>query len=228
MLLTEVKKMNVQGSALLFYYNGICRKGREPFSKVPLQVEVLKERNLTPRQCSGCYIENTNLHNLPCNGLGVLVAYSTDINNKRHESKWYLGVIILLHPTSTIISPTINVSDGFHHSSSTDVFQHRNTFKMIYLNKIHHKMLSNDGFIESLPTGPDVIFSLQSLSNNNLINQYNDGRSKIKQFYRLLSPSCYRRVRNPFIKCSKVMRLNNQNTVVSDTIKTVYVKKKNS
>ena len=134
--------MAVQGSALLFHYNAVSIKGTKQFGKVKLEVEVLKERNLTPKECLGCYIENTNLHNLPCNCVGVLVAYSTDINKKKHQSKWYLGVIILLHPTLTIISPSIKVNHGFRHSSLTDVFEDRNSFKMIYLKRIHHKMLS--------------------------------------------------------------------------------------
>ena len=63
----------------------VSKKEGNHFGKVELQVEVLKKRNLTPRDCFGCYIENTNLHMIPCKGVGVLVAYSTDMHKKREK-----------------------------------------------------------------------------------------------------------------------------------------------
>ena len=80
---------NGYGSALLFAHMS------DPYDST-LHVKVIKRRDMKPVDCLGQYIENTNLHSLPPNCLGVLVAYSRDTTKEKHLKKWSLGVILYL------------------------------------------------------------------------------------------------------------------------------------
>ena len=74
----ETHQPMVQGSAFLF--------SQSVASSQKLHVQILKQRHLSIDQCSGCFIENTNLNKLPPNCLGVLVAFSNS-QQKSYEKK---------------------------------------------------------------------------------------------------------------------------------------------
>ena len=59
------------GSGLLFSHS-------VDTSSNMLNAKNIKHRYLKPNDCLGQYIENTNLHSLPPNCFGVLVAYTID------------------------------------------------------------------------------------------------------------------------------------------------------
>ena len=144
---------NVQGHAFIFQqntYNDDCG--------IRLCINKIVDRDLTPGDCLGHYLQNTNLHNFPPNCLGVLVPYTVDAKSKIERCFWHLGILIYLHPKTTVIYPCIQVfsnedpfstkrytiSDNIisYHSYHTD-----ETFSIIYLNVIHHTSCGLGGYI---------------------------------------------------------------------------------
>ena len=82
----------VQGHALLFRSASTINK-----SEIQLHQMMVTDRNLTLGECLGCYLQNTNLYNLPLNCLGVLVDFRANATTKATCSLWNLGVLLYLH-----------------------------------------------------------------------------------------------------------------------------------
>ena len=217
------------GSALLF-------TPKEDSLDNTLQVRKLQKRYLKPTDCLGSYIENSNLHSLPPNCLGVLAAYSPSGKKAIVSDQWHLGVILFLHPTCTLIHPCKSIrkqSDSASSSSyeispeSSEVryFRGINKVSIIYLNIIHPSMIvGDDGFIEASVLGPDVIFSYQTIPGRMLKQKYDFATRSVEEMYSILAPSCYRKFRNnPFKKLSSI-RVNNKKAIKTEGIRTLLVK----
>ena len=77
-------KRKVQGYALLFQNKSIFDvKG------IKLSVKKVVNRHMQPKDCIGCYLQNTNLHHLPPNCIGVLVAFQCSLI-KLSNASWNL------------------------------------------------------------------------------------------------------------------------------------------
>ena len=141
----DLKKDGTHGCALLFSHVKNCLKGSLLISKE-------RQRKLYPSDRLHCYIENTNLNTLPPHCLGVLVAYSIDpVASNVMRKSWFLGIIIFLHPSCTIIHPikcvcTIGVPEYFQKHGSTGlsskvlIFVESRTISLVYLNFIDESM----------------------------------------------------------------------------------------
>ena len=77
---TNTRKTCGYGTALLFKHT---TKGHTS----ALLAHMLKTRSLKPEDCLDHYIENTNLHSLPPNCFGTLIAYTTDKLGLDHHTR---------------------------------------------------------------------------------------------------------------------------------------------
>ena len=199
---------------------------------VILSVHVIDQRYLTPQDVLGCFINNTNLNRLPSNCVGVLVAYSLQEINTKEKVIYNLGVILCLHPSSTIIAPIIhsNPSQMYEISNHCVHINFRNPkskCNIVYLNRITPNSFGDDGYIESSTSGPDVIFDINSFPSLSLSSQYTYFTSFLPRLYTILQPACYKRAcRLPFIK-SQSMRLQKLQVLNSNNMKTVRVYHRN-
>ena len=78
---------------------------------------IIKGRYLSPDDVSGWYIENQNLNHLPRNCLGTLIAYSTDEIAIAKKETYCLGILLYLHPYSTVIAPILSTDFDQYHTS---------------------------------------------------------------------------------------------------------------
>ena len=214
----------VQGSAVLF--------SQSVASSQKLHVQILKQRHLSIDQCSGCFIENTNLNKLPPNCLGVLVAFSNSQQKSYEKKNWTLGIIIHLHPDETVIAPctyapvTDNVSPKFIVSDDLRTFRpfsNNDPLTIVYLNSLHNNdVFGPDGFIDSSIYGPDVPFKLASLSSVIKISYYWVTR-RVTPLFKISSPKCYSRSKvNPFKGLSSLKLTSKRRTNVKH-IRTIRV-----
>ena len=136
-------------------------------SSSQLKCTEIKERDKTSLDLPlPSFIDNTNLHSLPSNCTGVLVAYRLRIKGPHN-----LGIILFLHPRCTLIVPChaeIIIPDTCNYVLSgvekiETISINEKTFLYIdYLNRITKRTRSKqDGFIESSTDGPDCIMSFQ-------------------------------------------------------------------
>ena len=227
----DLKKDGTHGCALLFSHVKNCRKGSLLISKE-------RQRKLYPSDRLHCYIENTNLNTLPPHCLGVLVAYSIDpVASNVMRKSWFLGIIIFLHPSCTIIHPikcvcTTGVPEYFQKHGSTCfsskvlIFDESRTISLVYLNFIHESMAGgSDGYIESSTLGPDVLFDMKTIPSNVLLEEYRRAKVTINRLYSLIPLSCYKKAYgNPFGDISS-LNLRNKRKLETNNIKTLFVKK---
>ena len=219
------------GSALLFSPGENESNGR-------LLISEERERRLHPSDRLHWYIENTNLNSLPPHCLGVLVAYSTDeVVRKAIRKSWFIGIVIFLHPSSTIILPmkgvsTICVPEYFRNygtncfSNKVHIFDECDAISIVYLNFIHESMaVGSDGFIESSTLGPDVLFDTKTIPSDVLLERYSQAKFTTDRVYSLISSSCYKKANgNPFRDIS-TLNLGNKRKLTTNNMNTLYVKK---
>lgn len=214
----------VQGSAFLF-----SQSVQFPHK---LHVQILKERNLSIDQCSGCFIENTNLNKLPPNCVGVLVAFSNSQQQAYENRNWTLGILIHLHPEETVIAPctyvpvTDKMSPKFIVSDDVRTFRpfvNNDPLTIVYLNTLdNNDVFGPDGFIDSSIYGPDVPFKLASLSMVIQISYYWVTR-RVTPLFKVLSPKCYScSNRNPFKGVSS-LKLTSKRRTNMKHIRTIHV-----
>ena len=176
--------------------------------KLPLLLKttVIKERYLQPKDVYGLFIDNTNLNSLPRNCFGTLIAYSLEQVKVSKKKIYNLGVLLYLHPYSAIIAPIISSHPSQQYVISNSIvtidFQQDNCLSnIIYLNRIVETTCGNDGFIESNPTGPDVLFHIDTVPSSSLVKE--KYLLSCNQF-----PKMYSRHPRHQLMCCKQMRRN--------------------
>ncbi len=146
---------SVQGHAYLFrVYDTSSR----------IKCEILHDRSLTSKDLLNdnhpiSFIDNVNLHKLPPNCFGSLIAISQNPFSKSSNEKsatlfkWEIAVLIHLDIRKTIICPC-SFPDGdiqIHFQKMKEYHFFQCPFQIRYLNRITESSnASDDGFIESL------------------------------------------------------------------------------
>ena len=193
--MASIQSSSVQGTALIFNPQHDWVNGG-----VLLKPQKITMRNLTPKDCIRYFIENTNIDNLPKNGLGSLVAFSKADTQTREKRMWSLGVLIYLHPTQTIIAPcnTINFGcknltvDRYRFSKTAIVFDSTEAphLCLIYLNALSgNNTCGGDGYIECDVEGPDVLFQENEIPTETIYLQYKKALKNTDPLYQVIKPS---------------------------------------
>ena len=187
---------SVQGTALIFHPKHDWVNGG-----VLLRPQTITSRNIKPKEVSHYFIENTNIDNIPRNGIGTLVAFSKLDTRPRDMKMWSLGVLIYLHNHKTIISPCTMIrfgckdltADRYNFSNSTIVFDSpldNQNFQLIYLNALSgNNTCGDDGYIQSDVDGPDVLFQYDNMPSEIMKNQYTEAHKNNNQLYDISKPT---------------------------------------
>ena len=105
----------VQGIAYLFHQIGDILEVQSICRRTMLRVF---DNKIT-------FIDNTNLHCLPANCTGVLIAWSCDKNTHCVDRTWELGVLGMLHPDTTwVYRCSYNVGNGGYDVDDNALFFH--------------------------------------------------------------------------------------------------------
>ena len=153
------------------------------------------------------YINNTNLHCIPKNGLGCLVAFSVSYVTDIEKKFWCLGILLFLSYEKIVIIPSESIDHRFGHNdhrrygiSDGKVYCHKfnnyDRIKLHYLNVIHKGMsIGDDGFIQSSINGPDIILRMPGLPSKILYDKYTNYSKGSKEWFTLEDVDVYERMR---------------------------------
>ena len=141
-----------------------------------------------------------------------------------------LGILLYLHPYSTAIAPIFSTSCGQYHISNEVVtinfMKNDDKSNIIYLNKIDRSTCGDDGFIESKPAGPDIVFHIDSNISSTLKEKYLQLCKSQTKWYSMQQPTCYKSFTNHPFKSSKIIKLRYARVIDSTDMPSIPVSSK--